>query len=102
MQRHTWLENPADDQIVAVMMLSMMFGTYTMNRANTTPTNAGIGEDRAMPMPAPRMNAAMAMDLPRKPFTQLSSVVYMVWNSVPVVPARAVPAKRTRQTPVTA
>jgi hypothetical protein len=36
-----------------------------MNSAKTTPASAGIGEERAMPMPAPRMKAAIAMDLPR-------------------------------------
>src|SRR6266704_5325369 len=67
-----------------------------MNSAKTTPISAGIGDDRAMPTPAPMMKAAMAIDLPRKPVAQLISVVYIVWNSVPVVPARALPAKRAR------
>ena len=67
-----------------------------MKSAKTTPASAGIGEERAMPMPAPRMKAAIAIDLPRKPVAQLSRVVYIVWNSVPVVPARAEPAARVR------
>ena len=33
------------------MTPSMMLGTYTMNSANTTPTSAGIGEDRASMLP---------------------------------------------------
>src|SRR5262245_4527011 len=68
-----------------------------MKSAKTTPTSAGIGEERAMPMPAPRMKAAMAIDLPRKPVAQLSSVVYIVWNSAPVVPASADPAAKVRR-----
>src|SRR3972149_4166805 len=67
-----------------------------MNSANTTPASAGIGEERAMPMPAPRIKAAIAIDLPRKPVAQLRSVVYIVWNSVPVVPASAEPAASVR------
>jgi len=31
-----------------------------MNSAKTTPIKAGIGDDRAMPTPAPRMKAAIA------------------------------------------
>ena len=51
-----------------------------------------IGEERATPIPAPRMKAAMAIDFPRKPVAQSSMVVYMLWNSVPVPPANAGPA----------
>ena len=51
--------------VFAVMMVSMMVGTYTMKSANTTPASAGMGDERAMPTPAPRMNAAIAMALPR-------------------------------------
>jgi hypothetical protein len=36
-----------------------------MKSAKTTPASAGIGEERATPMPAPRMKAATAMALPR-------------------------------------
>ena len=64
-----------------------------MNSAKTTPASAGIGEERAMPMPAPRMKAAMAMDLPperdRELVDQISTMVTMI-----ITGARAIAAKQ--------